>query len=209
MKLIDPRYKIITPIDENNYYNLCEYIARTCYKSGDKIKEGSATRLIKNLVKNEHLAMLECTHIIAVKFICDRAFSHELVRHRHCSFAQESQRYCKYEHQDMEFIKPYWYNEDNANIKDSSEYEYLQSCKKAEYAYKKLRENGLPAQGARSVLPNSVKTEIVCVANVREWRHILKLRTANDAHPDMQRLMRPLLADLIELLPLFFEDISY
>lgn len=205
-KYIEPKYEILTKIDKESFLLSCELAARTCYKSENKITEGSAEKLIKNLIKNKHLAMVEHCPNITVKFICDRAFSHELVRHRLCSFAQESQRYCKYENNDMEFIIPYWMYE-SRDIEERNM--FYDVCHLTEQKYKELREKGLQAQAARCVLPNAVKTEVVVTANIREWRHLLQLRTAKDAHPEMQRVMRPLLEELKEKLPVFFEDITY
>lgn len=206
MKLIEPSYTILTDIDKDSYYNLCEDAARTCYQSFDKKQEGTAEKMIRMLIRNNHLAMIEHVPTISVKFICDRAFSHELVRMRLCSFAQESQRYVKYENNDMEFITPHWYNLTNNNIVKN---EFVRALVIAESAYKNLRQFDLQAQDARAVLPNATKTEIICTTNIREWRHIFKLRTDKAAHPEMRRLMCPLLDELKEKLPAFFDDITY
>lgn len=185
-----------------------EKIARTCYKSEDKITddEESARKLIKNLIANGHEAMLEHGYI-SVKFICDRAISHELVRHRVASFAQESQRYCNYSKDkfggEITFIQPWWMDEEDDVGFDT----WKKSCENAEKAYFKLLEYGYKPEQARMVLPNCTKTEIVVTANYREWRHILQLRTAKSAHPDMQHLMFGLLEELNRKLPVFFEDI--
>lgn len=202
MKLIEPSYEILTPIDTQEFYKIIERAARTCYKSEDKITEGSAEKLVDKLVKSGHHAMIEFAPNIVVRFIADRAFTHEMVRHRHCSFAQESQRYVKYENNDMEFIKPLWLSEDE---KDVNTYEcFIKACEQAEENYKFLRNCGLAPQEARAVLPNAVKTEICVSANIREWLHIFELRTAQSAHPEMRRLMCPLKEELAEKLPLIF-----
>lgn len=212
MRLIEPCYNIVTDIDRDNFYKLCEIPARKCYQSENRIAEGSAEKLIKILVKHRHEAMLEHCPNIQVNFICDRAFSHELVRHRLCSFAQESQRYVKYENNDMEFIIPYWLDKFKCSVIPQETVKantFLEACETAERKYKMLRQLGLRPEDARGVLPNAVKTEITVTTNIREWRHLLKLRTANDAHPDMQRIMRPLLLGFINYLPAFFEDINH
>lgn len=215
MKLIKPSYEILTPIDSVEAYKTVETAARTCYKSEGRITVGSAERLCKKLVESGHLAMIEFAPDITVRFISNRAFTHEMVRHRHCSFAQESQRYVKYENKDMEFILPHWLDFDCMGDEDKleeialSKQKFIKSCEKAEEDYAKLRERGYLAQDARDVLPNAVKTEICVKANIREWRHIFELRTAKAAHPEMRRLMRPLLDELKEELPIFFEDIEY
>lgn len=124
-------------------------------------------------------------HRYSVKFICDRGVSHELVRHRPCSFAQESTRYVDYEGKDMEFIEPSNFNEWSADER----YIFERSCILSEGWYGKLRRNNMKPQQARAILPNSLKTEIVVTADAAEWSHIRKLRTAKDCHPDMQRIM--------------------
>lgn len=186
-----------------------ERIARTCYKSEDKISRdlSSAKELIGNLIKNGHEAMLEHAPSLSVKFVCDRAVSHELVRHRLASFAQESQRYCNYSKDKFDnnvtFIQPWWMDEED----DIGYSVWKKSCLQAERAYFDLLNFGYSPQQARGVLPNCTKTEIVVTANYREWRHILKLRTASDAHPDMRAMMQGLLDELKARIPVIFDDI--
>jgi len=124
-------------------------------------------------------------HRYSAKFICDRAISHELVRHRPCSFAQESTRYVNYGGKDMEFIEP----EGFENWLNLSRGAFEACCIDAQYRYAVMLDQGLKPQQARAVLPNALKTEIVVTADAAEWSHIRKLRTAKAAHPDMQRVM--------------------
>lgn len=186
-----------------------ERIARVCYKSEDKISlDGeSAKKLVSSLIQNGHEAMLEHGYL-TVKFICDRAISHELVRHRMASFAQESQRYCNYSQdrfdKNVTFIKPWWMDPED----DVGYSAWESSCLQAEKAYFKLLDYGYSPQQARMVLPNCTKTEIVVSANYREWRHILKLRCAKDAHPDMRHMMTELLEELKLTFPVIFDDIK-
>lgn len=211
MRIERANYQILTPISDNGQHELkrLEICARVCYKSEDKITEDgeSAKALVKRLIDSGHEAMLE-HGTITVRFICDRAVSHELVRHRMASFAQESQRYCNYSldkfGRDITFILPYWLDEEDLGYSD-----WERSCREAEQTYFRLLDYGYSPQQARMVLPNCTKTEIIVTANFREWRHILKLRTAPDAHPDMQRLMRRLLTELKERIPVLFDDIGY
>ena len=126
-------------------------------------------------------------HRYSAKFICDRGVSHELVRHRPCSFAQESTRYVNYGGKDMEFVEPAGMFEDP--WPKVTRYGFEQSCREAEISYGQLLSNGLKPQQARAVLPNALKTEIVVTADAAEWAHIKKLRTHPSAHPDMVRLM--------------------
>jgi len=207
MKIIKPSYEILTPIDGNEILKTIENVARTCYKSHNCIKEGSAEKLVSALIKNQHEAMLEFFDI-TVKFICDRGISHELVRHRTGNYAQESQRYVNYSQDkhggEITFIKPcFW---------DEEDYQYQaweQAAKFAEGTYFELINdfNATP-QEARAVLPNSVKTEINVKNDIRNWRHFFKLRTATSAHPQMRELTIPLLEELKSKIPVLFDDIN-
>lgn len=207
MKIERARHEILTPFVGADELKRIERIARTCYKSEDKITEdlSSAIKLVGRLVKDGHEAMLEHGYL-TVKFICDRAVSHELVRHRMASFAQESQRYCNYSQGrfggDVTFLQPWWLDED-----DMAWRIWRNACIDAEETYFKMLDLGYAPQNARLILPNCTKTEIVVTANWREWRHILQLRTAEDAHPDMRYLMGGLLAELKTKMPVLFDDI--
>jgi len=212
MKIIEPYYRILTPIDREMILKNIEYIGRVCYKSEDKITEDSATMFIRTIIKNGHEAVIE--HIsLTIKFICDRGISHEIVRHRLASYCQESTRYCNYSKDKFDneivFIAPPFYNKDEDGVvlnNKSSYWSSAMSC--AEHLYLSLLKNGATPQEARSVLPNSLKTEIVMTANLREWRHFLKLRTDKAAHPQMRQLTVPLLKELQEKLPEIFSDIK-
>lgn len=208
MKIIDAGYKILTDINKNEIYKQIELAARTCYKSEDKITDGSAEKLIKALIKNKHEAVLEHWSI-SVKFICDRAIANEIVRHRLASFAQESTRYCLYTNDKFDnqltFIKPIQFEYDTPEY-----YIWKCFCLNAEMAYKDLIEKGATAEEARIVLPLCTKTEIVMTANLREWRHFLNLRAADatgKAHIQIKELTVPLLIELHNKLPELFEDI--
>lgn len=212
MKIIDAGFEILTPISEGGISELrfLEKIARKCYKSEDKISEDgeSANRLVGSLIKSKHEAMLE--HMsLSVLFICDRGISHEIVRHRMASFAQESTRYCNYSRgkfgSEVTFIRPY-----NMNS-DSTEFAIWESAMlTVERRYMELLRRGISPQMARSVLPNSLKTELVMTANLREWRHFLKLRAAGSTgapHPQMLEITVPLLIELQRTIPVVFDDI--
>ena len=207
MKIIKPSYEILTPISKDGLEELkrIETAARTCYKSADKIAEdgSSARKMVKALITRGHEAMLEHSQL-SVKFICDRGVTHEMVRHRLCSFAQESTRYCNYSGDkfgnELTFIEPFFF-------KDNPTYYsfWKDACQKCEDVYMYLISQGVPPQEARSVLPNSLKTEIVVTANYREWRTIFKLRCAKDAHPQIREVMIPLQKELAEKLPEVFD----
>lgn len=207
MKIVDPGYDILTKISEGGLEELqaIERAARTCYKSeGRTAADGSsARRMVRQLAFRGHEAMLEHGGM-SVKFTCDRGVSHELVRHRMASFAQESTRYCNYGKEsfghEITVIRPVW-------EEDSEIYKLWRSTMLVcEDAYFEMLELGYSAQEARCVLPNSLKTEVVVTANWREWRHIFRLRCAEDAHPEMRRLMLPLWQEMRERIPELFDD---
>lgn len=209
--IIDPHTDILTPI-KGDEYSLIEQAARTCYKSEAANPDNDpeiTKRFVKGLIKRGHEAMLEHS-ILSVKFVTDRGVSHEIVRHRHFSFAQESTRYVDYNNGGkaggLVFIKPFWY--DNSSFNDQKVFdEYLAS---ATSIYNYFRDSGHTPQECRAVLPNCVKTEIVVTGNYREWRHFFRLRAANTtgpAHPDMNRVACPLLVMMHELVPVVFDDI--
>lgn len=210
MKVIKAGYEILSSISEGGIDELqhIEKIGRVCYKSEDKITEDgeSAKKFVKMLIDRGHEAMIEHSSL-SVKFIVDRGVSHELVRHRIASFAQESTRYCNYSKDKFDngvtFIKPFFFEED-PNIYDF----WKIAMEDAEQYYLNLIRCGRTPQEARSVLPNSTKTEITITANYREWRNFFKLRTAKAAHPQMREVTIPLLKELKEKLPIIFDDIG-
>lgn len=208
MKAIKAYTQIYNDFDSKKIIEKIEQVARTCYKSEGKIQEGSATKLVAGLIKSGHEAMLEHASV-TVKFVVDRGISHELVRHRIASFAQESTRYCNYSKDDfgseITFIIPDYleYKSEGWNI-------WKESMKQAEDAYFKMLDFGLSPQQARAVLPNSLKTEVVMTANLREWRHFFKLRalgTTGKPHPQMLEVTVPLLEDMKNLIPVVFDDL--
>lgn len=204
MKIIKPDVQFITPVDGAIILKRLEQCGRVCYKSEDKITDGSAAKFVAGIIKRGHEAVLEhCS--FTVKFICDRGVSHEIVRHRMASYCQESTRYCNYGKgkfgEEITVIEPCFLNEQTAYI-------WKRACEAAETAYFDLLAEGCTPQEARSVLPNSLKTEVVMTANIREWRHFLKLRCSPAAHPQMREVALILLDKLHELVPVCFEDIG-
>ena len=200
MRIVKPTAEIIAY--SSNIERTIEYAGRLCYKSEDRITDTSAKEFISRLMESKHESVLEHGSI-SVHFTCDRGVSHELVRHRIASFSQESTRYCNYSKdkfdEEITVVAPtFW---DTFSI----QYEYWkQACERAEGAYFCLLENGVTPQEARSVLPNSLKTELVLTANPREWLHIFRLRTAKEAHPQMREIMIPLQASFAILWPSIF-----
>lgn len=226
MKIIKAGYEILTPISKDGIEELkfIEKVARTCYKSEDKITEdgSSAVKMVQNLVKSGHEAMLEHGGM-TVKFTVDRGISHEIVRHRVASFAQESTRYCNYSKGkfggELTFIQPPFVTDEDVEWFMKNEYglrplmpppslSWLFEMSRAESAYLLMAtKNKISPQLARDILPTSLKTEVVMTANWREWRHFLRLRAAKDAHPQMQEVAFPLLIEMVDRIPVLFDDI--
>ena len=210
MQAIKAYTQIFKDFEGQKVLQKLELIGRTCYKSEDKITEDSAAKFVAGLIKSGHEAMLE--HVsITVKFVTDRGISHEIVRHRLASYAQESTRYCNYSQDkfghELTFIIPDFLEYGSEGFKL-----WKDEMKQVEKTYFAMLEAGHTPQEARSVLPNSLKTELVMTANLREWRAFFKLRAANStgaAHPQMLEITRPLLDDLKAMIPVVFDDITY
>ena len=201
--------KIIKPSIECLWTTPCplhriELAGRTCYKSKDKITEDSAEKFVAMLIKRGHEAMLEHASI-SYRVICDRGVTHEIVRHRLFSFAQESTRYVNYNNKEMEFIDPCFWNE-GKDGEDTYWDTWYYAMEYAENCYKYMIKNGCTPQQARSVLPNSLKTEIVITGNLREWRHFFKLRCAPTAHPQMIEVANLILKDAKQRIPIVFDE---
>lgn len=216
MKIIKPSYEILTPISDGGVKELqhIEKIGRVCYKSEDRITDDgeSAKKFVKMLISNGHEAMIEHSSL-SVKFVVDRGVSHELVRHRIASFAQESTRYCNYSKDkfgnEITVILPCFFDTGMGILSNSLVYqEWKLACECAEERYFNLLKMGATPQQARTVLPNSLKTEITITANYREWRNFFKLRTAEASHPQMREITIPLLKELKTLIPIIFDDIE-
>lgn len=193
-----------------------EMAGRVCYKSEDRITPESAEKFIRMIIKRGHESVIE--HLSAsVRFITNRGVTHELVRHRLCAFSQESTRYVNYSSDDIEYIRPVWLPDLALGIYDISEAKELPhpdnywviSMLESERAYYNMISHGWRPEQAREVLPNSLKTEIVTTANLREWRHIFKLRTSNAAHPQMRDLMRSCLVGFQAAIAILFDDINF
>jgi len=182
-----------------------ELAGRTCYKSEDRITDQSARDFVKRIISSGHLSVIE--HIfLTIKFIIDRGVSHELVRHRLASYSQESTRYANYSKNkfgnEITVIRPCFWKDTSPEF-----FEWKKAMEEAEKIYLKLINMGARPEQARSVLPNSLKTEVVMTCNLREMRHVLLLRSSNAAHPQIREVMRPLLKDLHERIPVIFDDI--
>jgi len=206
MRIINPAFEIMGNINSGEILRNIESYGRVCYKSEGMITEDSAIPFIRRILKSGHESVIEHEKV-TVKIICDRGVTHEIVRHRIASYSQESTRYCNYSKDkfgnELTFIKPCFWPE------DSQEYKiWEEQMQMVENNYIKLIELGVLPEQARSILPNSLKTEIVVTMNLREWRHFFKLRTSKRAHPQMREIAIPLLQKMKELLPVIFEDIE-
>jgi thymidylate synthase (FAD) len=206
MIVIKPSIEILTKINSDEVLKMIELAGRTCYKSESNITKDSAKDFVKMLIKRGHEAMIE-HYNVTIRFICDRGVTHEIVRHRIASYAQESTRYCNYSKDkfgnEITVIKPCFWDE------FSPQYiAWYSACARTQDTYFDLLKLGSTPQEARSVLPNSLKTEIVVTMNLREWRHFFKLRTAKTAHPQMREVAIMALNQMKEMIPVVFHDIE-
>jgi thymidylate synthase (FAD) len=215
LKIIKPYFEILNAesIKGDEILKKIELAGRTSYKSEGNITDESAKAFVEMLIKRGHLSVLE-HHFVSVKIICDRGVSHEIVRHRLASYTQESTRYCNYNkgkfNNEITVIDPIFWEKRYENEPNKLSYlwdVWWSAMDFAENAYIRLIEGGATAQEARSVLPNSLKTEIVMTANLREWRHFFTLRTAKEAHPQMREVAIPMLQAFQKLIPVVFDNI--
>ena len=205
MRIIKPGVEFMHHVDGQAVMNLLEACGRVCYKSEDRIDEWSAESFLRGIIKRGHEVVLEHASM-TVKFTVDRGVSHEIVRHRMASYCQESTRYCNYAGDkfgsEITVIEPCFFPFGSFEYAD-----WKRSCRAAESAYFTLLADGRSPQEARAVLPNSLKTELVMTANIREWRHFLRLRCAPGAHPQMREVAIPLLQMFYDVLPVLFADV--
>src|SRR4030043_371244 len=241
VKIQNPSFEILR-ID-TEALALIECAGRTCYKSEEKIAPGSAKKFTEMILGRGHESVIE--HASAtVRFVHNRGFTHELVRHRIASFSQESTRFCNYATGkfggQITVIAPYWTDffdefsgipkgdgdvdietkfRNRETVEDllipegfwwrticSIEDTYVRMTKTTE-GHSPLK-HLLPPEAARGILPNDLKTQIGMTANLREWRHIFRLRTSDAAHPDMIRVMKPLLEEFRKRVPVIFDNIG-
>ena len=206
MKVIEPRVELVDDFDAAAIMRKLERAGRVCYKSESNITDDSAEKFIRNVIKRGHESVIEHASV-SFKIICDRGVTHELVRHRIASYSQESSRYCDYSAGkfggELTFIKPCFWAEDDENFQL-----WLKSMELAEKNYLAMRANGAKPEEARSILPNSLKTEIFVTMNLRELRHFLKLRTDKAAHPQMREVALKIRDIMLEKLPTVFGDIK-
>lgn len=225
MRIVKPGFEIIQS-PTASAVRFLEVAGRTCYKSESNITQESAEDFCRKILKRGHESVIEHTSV-SVRIVCDRGVSHEIVRHRLASYSQESTRYCNYgKDEHVTFIKPCFFPDMYTGVLNSveelkeidlsdwaktsnAEVLWLRAMENAEMYYQNLLTEGCSPQEARSVLPNSLKTEIVMTANLREWRHFFKLRTSSKAHPQMTEIARPMLDEFKRLIPVVFDDLTY
>jgi thymidylate synthase (FAD) len=206
MKIIEPSFEFMQGISGKQILESIEKAGRICYKSENKITQDSAKMFIQKILQSGHESVIEHEKITA-KIICDRGVSHEIVRHRIASYSQESTRYCNYSGikfgNELTLIRPFYWNQDLEKYSI-----WQQTMQTIETNYIKLISMGARPEEARSILPNSLKTEIVVTMNLREWRHFFKLRTGIKAHPQMREITIPMLKKYKEEVPVIFDDIE-
>ena len=207
MNIIKPSFIIESDVDGEYILKHLEKAGRTAYKSENNINYDSAQKFVKKIMNFKHESVLE--HIsVTVRVICDRGVTHEIVRHRLASYTQESTRYVNYSkgkfNSEITVIDPIFWK------KDSDKYKIWHSAMRfAEESYMDLINAGATPQEARSVLPNSLKTEIVMTMNIRSWRHFFTLRCHKAAHPQMREIALPLLEKFKEIIPVLFDDLIF
>ncbi len=201
MKIISPSFQL-EDFDGTKLLKNIEAAGRTCYKSETNITDKSAYKFVKRLVENGHESVIEHEKVSA-RIICDRGVSHEIVRHRIASYSQESTRYCNYSNDgELSFIRPFFWSDAPKKFAV-----WQASMQNAEDSYLKLISMGATPQEARSVLPNSLKTEIVVTMNLREWRHFFRMRADKAAHPQMREIAIPMLLEFRKRIPAVYDDI--
>ncbi len=197
MTIVEPSAALEYDFDGAEVMKHLEACGRTCYKS-----EGNdADKFVRMLIRRGHESVLE--HFSATfRIVCDRGVMAELTRHRLCSFSVESTRYVNYSKRGLKFIKP-------LSTRRITDIVFEEIADHAERAYRELLSEGVKPEEARSILPLSLATELTMTANLREWRHLLKLRTSSKAHPQMRQIAGMILSALKAKLPVVFEDICY
>lgn len=207
VKIIEPSVEIVSEINSDKMLKQIEKCARNCYKSENNITEDttSAVKMIGKLIEMGHTAMIEFADVI-VNLHCDVGVYKDLTRHRHCSFAIESTRYCNYSKgkfgNEISVIKPCNMDE-NSGIYHT----WLKAMNDMERAYMQMTEIGATPDQLRMILPHSTAASVMMKANVREWRHIFNLRCAKAAHPSVRQIMLMTLNEFHNKIPVLFDDL--
>ena len=206
MKIVEPSFEILDKVDGMEMLRKIEMCGRVCYKSESRITKDSAQKFVQYILNSGHESVLEHEKV-TVRIVCDRGISHEIVRHRIASYSQESTRYCNYSKDgfgnELTFIRPFFWKDNRQQMTN-----WERSMADMEHDYIQAIQAGATPQEARSILPNSLKTEIIVTMNLREWRHFFRLRTSNKAHPQMREISIPLFDTFKTLIPIVFDDIK-
>lgn len=215
MRIIKPYVEPTVPLaPAEDLYRIVEAGGRTCYLS-EAVEGDTPAQFIQRAIKRGHESILEHA-TVSLRFICDRGVSHELVRHRLASYSQESTRYCNYSKgkfgNEITVIQPCWLEKPGPEVTEATDWDVWEfDMERAEQTYLRLLELGWTPQQARSVLPNSLKTEIVVTMNLRNWRHFFQMRyfgVAGTPHPQMVEVAKMAFDLLYSHYPAFFEDLK-
>lgn len=206
MRVVAPSVTLVSATDAPEA--LIERMGRICYQSFKNTRAGlsvsdKAAEFIAMLIGRGHESVLE--HASAgFSIVTDRGITHELVRHRLASYSQESTRYCNYSKdsfgRELTFVRPPFNSAEHESVWEAA-------MREAERSYLGMTNSGCAPELARSVLPNSLKSEIGMTANFREWRHFLRLRCSSKAHPQMREVAEMIREKLTIIAPSCFEDV--
>lgn len=205
MRIVEPWIKV-EKIDGKQIMKRIERACRTCYRSEGKITEDSYKKLIKNCITSGHESVLEHEKV-TVRIYSDIGSYKDLTRHRFASFSVESTRYCSYDKDkygnEIAIMNPMY-------IEDKEVYEvWKKTMEEMEKGYMEMKRLGASTDMCREVLPHSTAGEYTMTANIREWKHILKLRTNKRVHPSIRQVLIPLLKYFKEQMPEIFDDVEY
>lgn len=206
MKVIEPSFEFMEPVNGEQMLMNLERYGRTCYKSEKEITPQTAKDFVAVLIANGHESVIEHEKV-TVKIICDRGVTHEIVRHRiGASYSQESTRYCNYSKNkfgnELTFIRPFFWKSNEKNYD-----RWMLAMQFIEGTYMDMIKDGAKPEEARSILPNSLKTEIIVTMNLREWRHFFSLRCSAAAHPQMRQIACRMLKEFQKKIPVVFDNI--
>lgn len=206
MQIVDP-YIQVEKVDGKRIMKNIERACRTCYRSEGKISEESYKTLLKNCITRGHESVLEHEKV-TVRMYCDLGVYKDLTRHRIASFSIESTRYCNYGKDkfdnELKVIKP-------CNIEEGTKLykNWKNACEAIEKNYMEMSNEGALPDQLRMILPHSIAAEVTMTANIREWKHILNLRTSKHTHPSIRQVLIPLLLHFKEIMPEIFDTTEY
>jgi len=209
VKIISPSFEFLDPGDNEGGIALLkkiEHFARISHRSEDAQTEDSWKRFIHAVVltKGDWSVTEHASASVIIR--TDRGITHEIVRHRHFSFTQESTRFVNYGKREIEFVEPTW-NMESVKI-GHPRYDWEHTMFTSEQTYLDLLKNGQPPQAARSVLPTCTAATIAMSGNLRAWRWFFLMRTTKETHPDMKKISIPMLKEFKERIPILYDDIE-